>query len=126
MNNHLFNNNAIAMFTGVEFSFTNDDFHAGELGEGGTVSLMPVRVVKNVRIASRIELVVVPLTVQEARGTAHPLPPNIPDDDPFSPPFASKLIFYRVEVVIISAIQIWMILTTQASPLSLSLMRMGH
>ena len=52
---------------------------------------MPVRVAKNVRIASRIELEVVPLTVQEARGTDLPLPPNIPDDDPFSPPFASKI-----------------------------------
>ena len=32
---------------------------------------------------------VVPLTVQEARATSHPLPPNIPDDDIRSPPFAS-------------------------------------
>ena len=33
---------------------------------------------------------VVPLTIQEARTTSLPLPPNIPDDDPRSPPFASN------------------------------------
>ena len=54
---------------------------------------MPVRVAKNVRIASQIELVVVPLTVQEAMATSLPLPPNIPLDDPFSPPYASKKFF---------------------------------
>ena len=57
---------------------------------------MPVRVAKNVQIASRIELVVVPLTVQEAMATSLPLPPNIPPDDPFSPPFASKIKFYLI------------------------------
>ena len=57
---------------------------------------MPVRVAKNVRIASQIELVVVPLTVQEAMATSLPLPPNIPSDDPFSPPFASKIKFYLI------------------------------
>ena len=56
---------------------------------------MPVRVAKNVQIASRIELVVVPLTVQEAMATSLPLP-NIPSDDPFSPPFASKIKFYLI------------------------------
>ena len=56
---------------------------------------MPVRVSKNVQIASQIELVVVPLTVQEAMGTDLPLPPNIPIDDPFSPPFASKIILFE-------------------------------
>ena len=55
---------------------------------------MPVRVAKNVRIASRIELEVVPLTVQDAMGTSLPLPPNVPNDDPHSPPFASKIIKY--------------------------------
>ena len=90
----------------VEFLFTEDDFQANENGTGGSVSLMPVRVAKNRRIASRIELVIVPLTVQEARGTALPLPPNVPDNNPFSPPFASKIIFYRVDVVVINTLQL--------------------
>ena len=55
---------------------------------------MPVRVAKNVRIASRIELVVVPLTVQEARDTALALPTNIPGDDRFSPPYASRIFIF--------------------------------
>ena len=50
---------------------------------------MPVLVSKSTRIASRVELVVVPLTYQEANATSLPLPPNIPDDNPRSPPFAS-------------------------------------
>ena len=55
---------------------------------------MPVRVSKNVRIASQIELVVVPLTVQEAMDTSIPLPPKVPVDDLRSPPFASKISFF--------------------------------
>ena len=55
-------------------------------------TFLPVLVSKSARIASRVELVVVPLTVQDAIATALPLPPNIPDDDPRSPPFASKTI----------------------------------
>ena len=77
---------------GVQLWFTENDYRVNELGPGGSISLVPVRVIKNVRIASRIELVVVPLTVQEARDTALPLPPNIPDDDPHSPPYAGKKI----------------------------------
>ena len=81
--------------TDVEFLFTEDSYRANELsGMGGrSVSVMPVRVAKNVRIASRIELVVVPLTIQEAGDTPVPLPPNIPDDEFHSPPFASNLLF---------------------------------
>ena len=55
----------------------------------GLPTYLPVQVTKSTRIASQVELVVVPLTVQEARATSLPLPPNIPDDDPHSPPFAS-------------------------------------
>ena len=91
---------------GVQLFFTNGDFQANELGTGGSVSLMPVRVAKNVRIASRIELVVVPLTVQDAMGTSLPLPPNVPNDDTRSPPFASKIIkclrfIAHVDVIVI-------------------------
>ena len=39
---------------------------------------------------------VVPLTVEEARATSLPLPPNIPEDDMNSPPFASKKVIKRV------------------------------
>ena len=36
---------------------------------------------------------VVPLTVQNVIATSLPLPPNIPVNDPRSPPFASKINF---------------------------------
>ena len=57
-------------------------------------TFLPILISKSTRIASRVELVVVPLTVQEAIITSLsiPLPPNIPDNDPWSPPFASKTI----------------------------------
>ena len=55
---------------------------------------MPILVLKRNRIASRVEVVVVPLTVQEARATSLPLPPYIPNDDIRSPPFASKMMLY--------------------------------
>ena len=51
---------------------------------------LPILVAKNSRIASRIELVVVPLTVQEVRNTTLPLPPNIPENNIYSPPFAGN------------------------------------
>lgn len=73
----------------VEFAFTEDDYRANEEGINGSLSFMPILVSKSTRIASRVELVVIPLTVQEARNTSIPLPPNVPTDDPRSPPFAS-------------------------------------
>ena len=76
----------------VEFAFTEDDFRANEPDANGSPTFLPVLVSKSARIASRVELVVVPLTVQEARNTSLPLPPNIPSDDIRSPPFASKRI----------------------------------
>ena len=74
----------------VEFSFTEDDFRANEPDLANPVTFLPVLVSKSTRIASRVELVVVPLTVEEARATSIPLPPNVPLDDIRSPPFASK------------------------------------
>ena len=74
---------------GVQFSFTEDDFRTNEPD-----GFLPVLVSKSARIASRVELVVVPLTVQEARAASLPLPPNIPDDNPRSPPFAGKKKFW--------------------------------
>ena len=76
--------------TGVQISFTEDSYRAHEPDPGGPATALPVSVFKNSRIASRVELVVVPLTIQEARTTSLPLPPSIPDDDLRSPPFASK------------------------------------
>ena len=73
----------------VGFSFTESSYRANEPGVDGLPSFLPVIVIKNTRIASRVELVVVPLTVEEARATSLPLPPNIPPDDSRSPPFAS-------------------------------------
>ena len=74
----------------VVFSFTEDDFRANEPDSLGPATFLPVQVTKSTQIASRVELVVVPLTIQEAKTTSLPLPPNIPDDDESSPPFASK------------------------------------
>ena len=76
--------------TDVEFTFTEDDFRANEPDSSNPATFLPVLVSKSIRIASRVELVVVPLTVDEARASSLPLPPNIPDDDQRSPPFASK------------------------------------
>ena len=89
----------------VEFSFTEDDFRVNEDNIGGPPTFLPVLVSKSTRIASRVELMVVPLTVQEARATSIPLPPNIPDDDPRSPPFASKTNFeHNITIIIMDII----------------------
>jgi hypothetical protein len=76
--------------TDVKLDFTEDDFRANEPDSSNPDTFLPVLVSKSTRIASRVELVVVPLTVGEARASFLPLPPNIPDDDQRSPPFASK------------------------------------
>ena len=78
------------LLTGVHILFTEDSYRAHEPDPGGPATALPVSVFKNLRIASRVELVVVPLTIQEARITSLPLPPNIPNDDLHSPPFASN------------------------------------
>ena len=83
----------IFFLTAVQFSFTEDDYRASEPGPQGMPTAPPVIVSKSTRIANRVELVVVPLTVQNANATNLPLPPNIPDDDHRSPPFASKINF---------------------------------
>ena len=76
--------------TDVEFAFAEDDFRANEPDLANPVTFLPIRVSKSTRIASRVELVVVPLTVDEARATSLHLPPNVPVDNIRSPPFASK------------------------------------
>jgi hypothetical protein len=77
--------------TDVEFAFTEDDYRVNEPDLLNPATFLPVRVSKSTRIASRVELVVVPLTIQEAFTSSIRLPPNIPNnDDPRSPPFASK------------------------------------
>ena len=76
--------------TDVEFAFTEDDFRANEPDLMNPTTFLPVLVSKSTRIASQVELVVIPLTVDDARATSLPLPPNIPDNDERSPPFASK------------------------------------
>ena len=77
----------------VEFAFTEDDYRANEPNVGGPPTFQPVAVTKSTRIASRVELVIVPLTVPEAQATSTPLPPNIPNDNVYFPPFASKTNF---------------------------------
>ena len=80
----------IIYLIGVEFAFTEPDYRANEPDLMNPATFQPIVVFKSTRIASPVELVVVPLTVDEARATSLPLPPKIPDDDPQSPPFASK------------------------------------
>ena len=80
----------LLFLTDVEFAFTEDDFRANEPDLANPITFLPVIVSKSARIASRVELVVVPLTVDEATATSLPLPPNIPGVDPYSPPFAGK------------------------------------
>ena len=80
----------LLFLTDVEFAFTEPYYRANEPDLMNPATFQPVLVSKSTRISSRVELVVVPLTVEEARATSLPLPPNIPDDDQRSPPFASK------------------------------------
>jgi hypothetical protein len=75
--------------TDVEFAFSEDDFRAEEPILFNLATFLPVLVSKSTQIASQVELVVVPLTVHEAVATSLPLPPNIPQNDFRSPPFAS-------------------------------------
>ena len=74
----------------VQFSFTENGYRANEPSPGGPATALPVVVSKTSQIGSQVELVVIPLAVDEARSTSLPLPPNIPADDRRSPPFASK------------------------------------
>lgn len=55
--------------------------------------MTPVVVSKTTQIASRIELVVIPLTGEEVRAISLPLPSNIPQDNLHSSPFAGKIKF---------------------------------
>ena len=78
--------------TAVEIFFTEDDFRANE------ASFVPVIVSKDSQVATPIVLDVIPLTVDEAMGREPLLlPENIPSDNPFSPPFASKKIRYKTQ-----------------------------
>ena len=81
----------------VDIFFTEDHYRANEAPEedAGPISFMPVRVTKTSRIANPIVLDVIPLTVDMARAsTSPPLPANIPDNNPFSQPFAGKYFGY--------------------------------
>ena len=84
---------AFLFLTDVNFEFTENDCRAIEPDPANPNPSLPVVVLKSGRIASRVELAVVPLTVQEARATSLPEPPNVPMDDMNSPPFASKKTF---------------------------------
>ena len=83
----------VSFETEVEIFFTEDDFRINErnLTHPNEPAFMPVLVTKTSRIANPIELNVIPLTVGMARANANPtLPTNIPEDNPFSPPFAGN------------------------------------
>ena len=78
----------------VQIIFTEDDFRVNErnMTNPDSASLMPVRISKNSRIANPIVLDVIPLTVMDARNRPPFLPNNVPDNNTFSPPYASKLL----------------------------------
>ena len=75
----------------VQIIFTEDDFRMNERNMTGPVSFMPVKVSKNSRIANPIVLDIIPLTVTDATNPPG-LPNNVPSNNPFSPPFAGKLV----------------------------------
>ena len=78
----------VLFYSEVEIFFTEDDFR---VGEGGSNLQVPVRVAKSLRIATRVVLEVVPLTVQQAKSiSSFPLPDNIPEDNQYSPPYAGN------------------------------------
>ena len=74
----------------VIVQFTDNDYRVNERNMTGPVSFMPVLVSKNQRIANPLVLDVIPLTVMDASTRPPFLPINIPDENQFSPPNASK------------------------------------
>lgn len=53
---------------------------------------MPVKVIKNALIATAIELEVTPLTIQQSQDIIpSSLRDGIPEDNPYSPPFAGNV-----------------------------------
>ena len=73
-----------------------DDFRVNERNMTGPVSFMPVKVAKNSRIANPIVLDIIPLTVMDATDPPG-LPSNVPSNNRFSPPFAGKLVSYKID-----------------------------
>ena len=98
------------------FLFSEDDYRVDE-----SARTVPVLVTKNTQIATQVELMVIPLTVQNA---SLPLPPNTPADDSHSPPFAGSLRIIISCNINMDIIAIIVTLTTLKSKCSLSLMRM--
>ena len=88
----------------VEFAFAEDDFRALEPDNiNGDPTTLPVLVTKSTQIATRVELKVIPYTVEEAIRQNVPLPRNIPAPDSRSSPFAGKkksLGVYNEDVVV--------------------------
>ena len=79
--------------TAVEVSFTESDYRANEKSPMASdeISVMPVKVTINSVIATPVVLEVIPLTYQQAEHILSPsLREDIPENNPFSPPFASK------------------------------------
>ena len=67
----------------LEISFTEGDYRANEKDRS-----VLVRVVKNVAIATTIDLEVIPLTIQQSLDINSSSQWEIPIDNPNSPPFA--------------------------------------
>ena len=77
----------------MEVFFAEDDYRVVESNiiNPNEPALMPVLVNKSSKIANPIVLDIIPLTVVMARNNTLPAPPDyIPDDNPYSPPFAGK------------------------------------
>ena len=78
----------VLFYSVVEFAFTEDDFR---VNEGDPNPQVPVKVVKDKRIATPVVLEVVPLTVSQAKSNIPSfIPDNIPEDNDFSPPYAGN------------------------------------
>lgn len=78
----------------VEVFIAEEDFRVYEKNtyNPNEPALMPVMVAKISKIANPIVLDIIPLTVDMARADTHSvLPENIPNDNPYSPPFAGNV-----------------------------------
>ena len=74
-----------SFYTGVSISFTNDDYRVIE--SNGMISVV---VTKDRPIATPVTLSIIPRNVSAQRLSGSTLPPNVPDDNVYSPPYASK------------------------------------
>ena len=99
------NLDCISFETEVEIFFTEDEFRTNERNttHSDEPAFMPVLVTKTSRIANPIVLDVSPLEVEMATNNNPPdLPDNIPEVNPFSPPFAGNVCLFIIRYCLTS------------------------